>query len=153
MFPKRESCIYTAQFCEENVYHLAKYLVDQGLYESIDVLFISNSSKTVVFFHQKRSPEYVVWDYHVVLVAKPFNSSHVYLFDLDTSLDFPTTIQEYITKALQPHLNYPEQFRRCYRLIDSSKYLEYFASDRSHMAESNVPYPVYPPIKTTVFRV
>ncbi|KAI5124492.1 hypothetical protein M0805_003019 [Coniferiporia weirii] len=62
--------VYTANWCEENVYLLARsFLTDQKLCEvwRIYAVFISNHSKSVALWNQKLREDIVLWDYHVVL--------------------------------------------------------------------------------------
>jgi hypothetical protein len=56
---------YTACFCEENSYHLVKYLQSKEIdLDSIHVIFVSNKDQKVVFFEQKAAQNpgnYVIW--------------------------------------------------------------------------------------------
>ena len=110
----------------------------------------------------------VVWDYHViaiistssairssVLELSPTNSNKKLVFDFDTRLNFPCTLSEYISKAIRDDDMVKEEFRRLFRVIPAEEYLAEFASDRSHMKETNydgsvkwvAPPPSYKPIK------
>jgi hypothetical protein len=45
----KQQCIYTACYCEENVYHLLQHLIEAGgrPAESLFAVFISNTHETV----------------------------------------------------------------------------------------------------------
>lgn len=68
---------YTSQFCEENVHKMiAKFLLlkPRLLHPAISfyAVFVSSKSKQTPIWHQKAGirDEPVLWDYHVILVAK-----------------------------------------------------------------------------------
>jgi len=144
---KKSDYCYTALFCEENIWYLARSLIDEGIKEEdIDILFLTNKNKQIAIFKQlsaeRKQP--VIWDYHVILMAK-IEQSH-YIFDFDTRLDFITNYEFYIKNCLPNNINplYQSQFR----IIPAQIYLKQFYSDRSHMkniiAESE--FPDYPAI-------
>jgi hypothetical protein len=81
---------YTKYYCEENIYRLCRLLQDSY------VVFISNPAQKVVFWKQKLAPEdYVVWDYHVILLKKSL------VYDFDTTLNFPCSISDYCSQSLK----------------------------------------------------
>ena len=129
---KKNNYLYTSLFCEENIWHLTQSLISQGIEENnINILFLSNEIRKIAIFNQLAAnhDEIVVWDYHVILLAKTEGSLKV--FDFDTRLPFPTDIDDYLHRSLPDniHNEYSSQFR----LIPASKYIDFFYSDRSHM--------------------
>ena len=121
---------YTENYCEENIWQLCQH---PDLKEfSKKVLFISNQSKNCIFHFQKpaigNSP--VWWDYHVVLLASQNNQCLIY--DLDSTLNLPSELQDYIEKTFGSPLdgNHPE-----FKVIDSDNYVTGFCSDRRHMQD------------------
>lgn len=73
---------YTSQFCEENVHKMIsrfKTLMGQSSYPAVSfhAVFISSRSKQTPLWHQKASvcDEPVLWDYHVILVAKGLSTA------------------------------------------------------------------------------
>ncbi|CAG8763094.1 17372_t:CDS:2, partial [Dentiscutata erythropus] len=122
--PDKSSLIYTAFYCEENVYYLCKTfseILDKNKenYE-IYVCFISNKTRSVPIKRQlaAKSPDgFVIWTY------------------ANESL---------------PLVDLPEYHRK-YRVVPSETFLRVFASDRSHMSKNNdstISPPNYPPIFT-----
>jgi len=105
--------LYTQYYCEENIYNLLKLLNrDHGLslQESL-VLFISNLEKKIPLWHQavsEREDGFVVWDYHVILID--VGASQVW--DLDTRLDIPCSLETYIRNAIKPDIDLPDYLRR-----------------------------------------
>ncbi|TFK42976.1 N-terminal glutamine amidase-domain-containing protein [Crucibulum laeve] len=150
--------VYTSCWCEENIYLLCKAFLDQSQIVKIwevFVVFISNDSKTVALLNQKaaRSDDsVVVWDYHVILVLRQRDSSsgvnpqehesdqtwgQSWVYDLDTRLTMPCTWGEYqehtFPKAIQAQCH---GYHSIFRVIPGETYVNYFASDRSHMLVS-----------------
>ncbi|KAK7898246.1 hypothetical protein WMY93_019099 [Mugilogobius chulae] len=82
--PRREDCVYTSCYCEENVWHLCSWFRSEAevLLKELKVLFISNDQRTVPLWKQKsgRADFPVIWPL---------------VFDLDSVLDFPCSLQEY----------------------------------------------------------
>lgn len=113
----------------------------------------------------------VVWDYHVIMVEMGSQAREGRVWDLDTTLPFPTPLSQYATEALRSHQTLAPRFSRWmpgsmgipvawtiityifsssrrYRVVNGQDYLTYFASDRSHMVLEggrwSAPPPVYP---------
>ena len=158
---KIEDCIYTSCYCEENVYKLIESY--PGNKDDISAIFISNPRKQCVIWCQKKSEEPmvepVVWDYHVVAVAKDVNSDSRFIYDLDTVLPFPCPFETYISQCFRPkhphidsfYLDFASRSGHYFRPISGSQYLETFSSDRSHMIDKSSgkwlsPPPSYDPI-------
>ncbi|GFO35474.1 protein n-terminal glutamine amidohydrolase-like [Plakobranchus ocellatus] len=129
-------CVYTACYCEENVWKLADFVRENCPAKELSkcfCVFISNDSRK---------------DYHVILVYQHGGRSLV--FDLDTELSFPCTVKEYATACLGDERTLKEEYRRMFRVVPASEFLSTFASDRSHMVNEKgewmAPPPQYPPI-------
>jgi hypothetical protein len=134
--PDFQDCTwYTPYFCEENVYRLAEWFDTQRWnLEDMYAIFISNNSKAVLLHHQKAGDDYVVWDYHVILiVCRPGN---IQVFDQDSKLSFPTSWTEFKSKVLQK-INAPSCYQRLFKLVPAQEFLLKFASDRSHMVTTS----------------
>lgn len=118
------------------------------------VIFISNVEKSVPIWHQKSSPHYnrpVVWDYHVIAAVKTVDSRTL-IFDFDTRLSFPSLAKDYISQCLIAADSLDSRYHHRYRIVASTDYLKFLASDRSHMRDANgfyqSPPPSYPFIRT-----
>mmetsp|Transcript_9431 Transcript_9431/g.12328 ORF Transcript_9431/g.12328 Transcript_9431/m.12328 type:complete len:135 (-) Transcript_9431:274-678(-) len=99
----RESCEYTRQYCEENVWHLCRSFLEEHPAVPAFAVWVSNPSRTVAVWQQKISADEdtpVVWDYHVVLLADC--GEQRYIFDLDTTLPFPCEASFYNARAFRP---------------------------------------------------
>lgn len=148
----KSSEMWAKCYCEENVYKLAQRLVQSKDVEvaSIHVVFVSNRAKKTPIWMQESSPSPqnpVIWDYHVILLAMV--NKIPLIFDLDSTLPFPSSAQSYIEQAFRPlelkklqHIYHP-----MFRLIPVRDFLDYFASDRSHMRSSTAQTPVWPLIR------
>ena len=130
-------------YCEENVWRLAYrklHLEKTSLATKYVVAFISNEQKSVPMFHQQASlapsEKPCVWDYHVILLEYLERENHTALvYDVDSTLvPYPISLSEYLvaTFALVEQY-YPPECSPLFRLVPAELYLQYFASDRSHM--------------------
>ncbi|KLO18794.1 hypothetical protein SCHPADRAFT_804892, partial [Schizopora paradoxa] len=141
-----QNSIYTANYCEENVYFLAKHFLDDKEVSSrwdVFVIFISNTTKSVALWYQKLNDSVVIWDYHVILIAlrrRALTSSagrrlasRSFVYDFDSRLEMPCAWEEYITLTFQDQEGLPEQFRSLLRVVPGDVFVGSFASDRSHM--------------------
>ncbi|CAD5116664.1 unnamed protein product [Dimorphilus gyrociliatus] len=152
-FLSKSDCIYTPCFCEENVWNICDYLRRKfsALFHKCVVVFISNENNSVPIWKQKANHSgLVIWDYHVLVVILFGNEYYVY--DLDSLLDFPSTLKEYFEKAIGSEKSIKADYRRKFRVISAKCYLEHFASDRTHMLKEDGTYfsppPKYPCIST-----
>ncbi|MBI1301115.1 MAG: hypothetical protein GC137_05585 [Alphaproteobacteria bacterium] len=145
---KLESFKYTANFCEENVWHLCQH-PDLNTYAKT-VLIISNHSRNCPLWHQQssegRNP--VRWDYHVILLAASQKESFVY--DFDSTLDLPTSLESYLSLTFQSDYKADQPF---FKAIDSQDFIRFFSSDRGHMKDGEGEWkfipPAWPLIKNT----
>jgi hypothetical protein len=138
---------YTAFFCEENIWRLARRQ------ESVDhcfVLFFFNQSGTIALREQKPFGEQGVglWDYHVVLLDRVRGLIH----DFDTRLSMPSPARVYLDKTFPQQDSLHAQYRTTVRCVPAQEYLARFSSDRSHMLNENgvahAPFPKWPVIES-----
>ena len=127
------SLSYTKCYCEENIFHLIKHLKDVSTLDKLYAVFISNPKKSIPIWCQKTASlgQPVIWDYHVICLAK--SSTDWMVFDFDSTLPMPSRFHEYVRHALRPEIQLPSELIRKYRIISGLDYLKHFASDRSHM--------------------
>jgi len=111
---------HTPYYCEENVYLLCKTLCENGVAEAtcsdLFVVFISNEKKQVPLWHQKastRADGVVLWDYHVICVQRKKESdSEPLVWDLDSTLPFPSPLASYVTETIQPSFQLFAEYQR-----------------------------------------
>lgn len=145
----RKHYLYTALFCEENIWHLAQKLSVEGFErKNMTVLLLTNPLQQIVLFNQscRAEDEAVIWDYHVILLLEQDNQQWIY--DFDSRLDFPTNKKTYFCSCFpEPNFLQP-QHQMFIRYIPATSYLHRFSSDRSHMKNviSSDLFPAYPPI-------
>ena len=155
LLPALEDCVYTSCYCEENVWKLCDYIRNShssDLLSDYFVVFISNPLEQIPLWKQKagrlEDDHFVVWDYHVILVDKIGQL----VFDLDTTLSFPCSLNEYLEHCIGSDSLITKEYRRCFRIIPAKGFLERFASDRSRMKKPDgtwiKPPPSYDSIKT-----
>jgi hypothetical protein len=138
---------YCPYFCEENIWHLCmdeRVIQDNGPIplQARRVVFISNARRQLAIHYLRAGGGVpVLWDYHVVLLA----GGNVW--DPDTTLGFPIDLDLWVQESFFP---FDPHCAPRFRVIDAQTYLSLFASDRSHMLDSNgipvKPLPPWPPI-------
>lgn len=155
LLPRREICVHTKCYCEENVWKLCHYIQEEKPAEVTNcyAVFISNTKQAVPIWHQKachNAEQPVVWDYHVIFIHSGVKESSVY--DLDTNLEFPVKFDVYLAHAIRLNEALKEDYHRFFRVVPASLYLTTFSSDRSHMCREDKswisPPPDYPCIQT-----
>uniref|UniRef100_A0A1I8EA22 tyrosine--tRNA ligase n=2 Tax=Wuchereria bancrofti TaxID=6293 RepID=A0A1I8EA22_WUCBA len=136
-------CDYTP--IEENIWKLCKKVsasLDELNYCS--AVFISNKNRMVPLWKQRAiaaaGRDYVIWDYHVILLYSKLGL--VFVYDFDTTLTFPCDAQTYWTETFRPELNLDANY---HRHVSFLVIREYFSSDRSHMLETNGNHKALPP--------
>ncbi|XP_010269775.1 PREDICTED: protein N-terminal glutamine amidohydrolase isoform X1 [Nelumbo nucifera] len=131
-------------FSEENVYYLCKKLCMIGAAETngsdLFVVFISNEKKQIPLWHQKasaRADGIILWDYHVICIQRSGegNAPHK-VWDLDSSLTFPTPLDQYVSEAIRPSFQLFPEYKRLFRVVHAPIFLRFFASDRRHMRDA-----------------
>ncbi|KAG5609345.1 hypothetical protein H5410_020626 [Solanum commersonii] len=119
---------------EENIYLLCKKLCDDGLADP------DGSDLFIPLWHQKasqRAEGVILWDYHVICVQKKRNeNSSSLVWDLDSSLPFPSPLGTYVTDSIRPSIQIFSEFKRFFRVVHAPIFLRHFASDRRHMKDS-----------------
>ena len=98
---KSDDCVYTGCYCEENVWHLCDKTRKEG--RNLDdhfVIFLSNKNKQFPIWcakTAKSNDDALIWDYHVIyLWINRKNPNKSLIFDLDSTLTFPTEINQYM---------------------------------------------------------
>jgi hypothetical protein len=124
---------YSANFCEENIWHLCQNEELKGFTKK--VLIVSNPSKNCPFRFQKsiNHDEVVWWNYHVIMLASTTDESLVY--DFDSTLPVPINAKEYFKLTFEKKDHLKEANLPSFKLIDARNYIESFFSDRSHMKD------------------
>ena len=145
----RSTLPYTALFCEENIWQLARLLTQSGVSVAAQwVLLITNPGQQVLMLAQRAAGDvgYVVWDYHVVLLVRLPEGDLI--FDPDTELPFPVEAATYLNASFPEDAVLPEMLRARVRRIPAAEFLRRFWSDRSHMVGTLAPghFPPWPPI-------
>ncbi|CAN8286954.1 unnamed protein product [Cochlearia groenlandica] len=144
---------HTPYYCEENVYLLCKTLCENGVADStgtdLFVVFISNEKKQVPLWHQKaskRADGIVLWDYHVICVQRKKGSeSEPLVWDLDSTLPFPSPLASYVSETIQPSFQLFADYQRFFRIVHAPVFFKHFASDRRHMKEPDGSWTAQPP--------
>ncbi len=136
----KSDCVYTSCYCEENVYQLCDRFVNGAAEERPTecwAVWISNHTKSVAVWCQqgRGNGGFVVWDYHVIMLAVFGSemSKQCLVYDLDTTLPFPCDMKDYLRQAFRPDELKNPTLQASFRLVPASEFLASFSSDRSHM--------------------
>lgn len=142
------SFLYTAYYCEENIWHLCQRREFSDLERH--VVLITNDNRACPLWYQRAARKHhpVFWDYHVIMVASCIKKSEAdfgclaeddarpFVWDLDTVLDCPMDVEAYVAATFQPH-RVPQEFAPMFRVMTASDFVKSFSSDRSHMKDRN----------------
>src|SRR5690606_18498434 len=90
----------------------------------------------------------VVWDYHVVCLEASEDGARTW--DLDCSLPIPSPALAWFDAAIGPSADVPLRFQPHFRLVEASRWLAEFASDRRHMRDSTGEWLQPPPPWPTI---
>ncbi|PHT54500.1 Protein N-terminal glutamine amidohydrolase [Capsicum baccatum] len=94
----------------------------------------------IPLWHQKasqRAEGVILWDYHVICVQKKRDEkSSSLVWDLDSSLPFPSPLGTYVAESIRPSIQIFSEFKRFFRVVHAPIFLRHFASDRRHMKDS-----------------
>lgn len=151
---KRNDCIYTSCFCEENVWKLCKRVKEEkkGTNDCF-AIFISNEKKQFPIWSAKaaQSQSYIIWDYHVIFLwINRDNPKHSLIFDFDSTLDFPCLFSHFLIKSFPPKFMNKEAFKQYeqkFRVVACQTYLDTFHCDRRHMISQDDGKWICPPPK------
>lgn len=136
--------LYSAFFCEENIWHLARAEQSADRY----ALLFFNAFGQIAVRQQKvfEAAATGCWDYHVVLL----DAGQALVYDYDTRLGSPVDAQRYLRQTFPPQQSLPLQFRSLARVVPAREYARHFSSDRSHMLDADgaalAPFPDWPAI-------
>lgn len=151
----RDSYPYVPYYCEENIWHLCQ----EDDFRAFDrkVVIISNDRRTCALWNQRAQPvpgEPVIWDYHVILLlaSNEHAATGWQVYDLDTFLDVPIALAQYIESTFGDPSMVPAEFCPLFRVIDADEFVSVFSSDRSHMLTADGRWQVPPPPWTAIVR-
>lgn len=67
---KKEDCLFTDCYCEENVWKLCESIKKNKPNElkNLSVVWFSNEDERVPMWYQKKEDVLICWDYHVILI-------------------------------------------------------------------------------------
>ncbi|KAK0596193.1 hypothetical protein LWI29_013509 [Acer saccharum] len=142
---------HTPFYCEENVYFLCKKLCANGVADADGSDLYADFSVLVEIplWHQKaskRADGVILWDYHAVCIQrKGGGDSPCLVWDLDSSLPFPSPLASYVSETIRPSFQLFSEYRRCFRILHAPIFLRSFASDRKHMKDPTGNWIAEPP--------
>jgi protein N-terminal glutamine amidohydrolase len=141
---ERATFSYTANYCEENIWHLCQHPDLSGYMKH--VLIISNEvKKCPLYAQQSAQGDFPVWwDYHVVLLASK-DGEHL-VFDFDTTLAFPVSLGDYLQHTFPNSANWLAEDLPLFKSIPAADYVRSFSSDRSHMVDVAGQWIFTPPV-------
>ena len=143
------ACLYHPFYCEENVWHLCD---NAGLSSGMHAVVVTSEAQVCPLWHQRCAADVehpVFWDYHVFAVARG-KDSFPCVYDLDSTLAFPTSLATYIQATFGASGAFPSRYAPRFRIIPGSHFRAHFFSNRNHMRDADGRYlqapPPWPPI-------
>ncbi|CAK7342570.1 unnamed protein product [Dovyalis caffra] len=161
---------YTPFYCEENVYFLLKKLCKDGIAEA------DGSDLFIPLWNQKastRADGIILWDYHVICIQRKRGGDSHLVWDLDSSLPFPSPLTSYVSETIRPSFQLFNEYQSMYdpkmgledeekkeiwrlsvlgteheqffRIVHAPIFFRCFASDRRHMKDSAGNWIAQPP--------
>lgn len=123
---------YAPYFCEENVWQL----LEEPRFAAREAwaVVITNRERQVAMWAQRAAlvpGTPVVWDYHVVAVAKGDEGFDV--FDLDCTEGCPLPFARWRYVSFDVARELPAELTPLFRVVDAREYRARFSSDRAHM--------------------
>lgn len=164
-YATRDDCMQfrTANYCEENVWHILNFLVSRGANsDNLFAVFISNARRCVPFQFQLSADTdaggVCFWDYHVIGVMKGDRQSQPVVYDIDSTLPFPCSLEQYVREALvKPMPNGQTYAQLCayglahmFRVVHHPELLRKFSTDRRHMRDDDGKYRAAPPPRPVI---
>ncbi|CAH2058476.1 unnamed protein product [Thlaspi arvense] len=148
---------HTPYYCEENVYLLCKTLCENGVADAtgsdLFVVFISNEKKqaSMSLFHfgiRKLVAELMGLYCGIIMSSasrKKESDSEPLVWDLDSTLPFPSPLTSYVTETIQLSFQLFAEYQRFFRIVHAPLFFKHFASDRRHMKEPDGTWTAQPP--------
>lgn len=120
----------TPFYCEENVWqNLQRLPVDPA---DLFAVFISNRARAVVMWSQRAAAvDPIVWDYHVVVVAR---GAPAVVVDVDCTAGAILPLADWLEASFDARV--PAEAQPRFRVIERAAFLRTFSSDRSHMRDA-----------------
>ncbi|KAG5404612.1 hypothetical protein IGI04_010731 [Brassica rapa subsp. trilocularis] len=132
---------HTPYYCEENVYLLCKTLCENGVADEtgsdLFVVFISNERKQASMFG--------LCLHYTLFHRKKESDSEPLVWDLDSTLPFPSPLASYVTETIQPSFQLFAEYQRFFRVVHAPLFFKHFASDRRHMKAPDGSWIARPP--------
>jgi hypothetical protein len=132
---------YCAFYCEENTWWRCS-AAPQGRY----AVFVSGLDRAVLMTGQKAgegSAHIQIWDYHVFTIDDAGDIPRVY--DPDHIAGEPVTLAAYLVASFPSLVPAAANLAPLFRVIPATKFIEVFASDRSHMLDDDGNWRAPPP--------
>jgi hypothetical protein len=132
--------MYWPFYCEENIWHLCA----DPQFERADprVLFISNAARRFAMWGQRSAVEPslpIVWDYHVVLLARGVGdlAGGFAIWDFDGLDPSPRSASAWLRSSFESIGLLPPIYEPRFRMLAAADYQQHFRSDRRHMRSAD----------------
>ncbi|MCA9540081.1 MAG: hypothetical protein KC620_14385 [Myxococcales bacterium] len=123
---------YHPYYCEENIWHLCGEPALAA--QQREAVIITNSTRSVLLFGQRAAGAggYVVWDYHVVMLARD-GTSPWQVWDLDCTAGHPLAAAEWLRTSFPLGPRLPPVYAPRFRRMPADRYRAMLHTDRRHM--------------------
>lgn len=137
---------YSPFYCEENAWHAVAALTSE--FGHAAVLCILGRSGHVAVWHHRlaaRASHPLVWDYHVVALARASGSSEWVVFDPESTLPQGLSARTYLAETFPPLIELLPNYQPCFRWFDGREYQQRLNATRQHMLNADGTWKAPPP--------
>ncbi len=139
--------LYSPFYCEENAWHAVAALASDHAHIAV-LCILGRSGHVAVWRHRLAArPSYpLVWDYHVVALARESGSSDWAVFDPDSTLPWGLSARTYLAETFPPAIELLPEYQPCFRWFDGREYQRRLNATRRHMRNADGTWQAPPPL-------
>ena len=133
---RRDRPRYWPYYCEENIWHLCTERPIASDASDLRALIISNRDRHVAMWGQRISQDPalpLVWDYHVVLLARAAGRGSWEVWDLDAAIPPTRPALAWLDDCFRGAGVVPPSFEPRFRVVPAAAFRRHLRSDRGHM--------------------
>ena len=146
---------YSAFYCEENAWYAVAALRSEFAHTAV-MCILGRSGRVAVWRHRlaERASHPLVWDYHVVALARESHRSEWAVYDPDSTLPWSLPARTYLAETFPPEIELLQEYQPCFRWFDGREYQRRLNATRRHMLNADGtwqgPPPLWPLIRSKV---
>ena len=138
--------LYCPFYCEENAWHAITALASESAHTAV-LCILGRSGQVAVWCHRlaARASYPLVWDYHVVALARESGSSEWAVFDPESTLPRGLPARTYLAETFPTEIALLPESQPCFRWFDGRDYQRRLNATRRHMRNADGTWQAPPP--------